>query len=298
VRKRQRRFEGFDEKILALYSRGMSTRDIEAHLRELYGVSVGRDLISRVTDAVMDDVREWQQRTLDDGYPVLFLDCMMVKIRQRLGAAPGVLPHAGDRDGRRARRARDVVPGGRGRQVLDAGPHRGDRGVRDILICCVDGLEGFPEAIFPKTTVQTCILHLIRASLRYVPRRDYDAVIKDLRPIYTAIDADRALHALDAFEAKWGRKLPPVVKAWEHLIPSLEFPPEVRRVIYTTNAIEALQPATTKGVQDQGPLSHRGRGPQAHLPRHPQRRAAVDPTPRLDESAAAFKIHFGDRLPS
>jgi transposase-like protein len=117
-----------------------------------------------------------------------------------------------------------------------------DRGVSDILICCVDGLEGFPEAIeavFPKTTVQTCIVHLIRASLRYVPRRDYDAVTKDLRAIYTAIDSDRALNALDAFEAKWGQKLPPVVNAWrdawEYVIPFLAFPPEVRRVIYTTD---------------------------------------------------------------
>jgi putative transposase len=117
-----------------------------------------------------------------------------------------------------------------------------DRGVQDILICCVDGLEGFPEAIeavFPKTTVQTCIVHLIRASLRYVPRRDYDPVVKDLRAIYTAIDSDRALYALDAFEQKWGQKFPPVVKtwrdAWEHVIPFLDFPPEVRRVIYTTD---------------------------------------------------------------
>ena len=134
-----------------------------------------------------------------------------------------------------------------------------DRGVRDILVCCVDGLEGFPEAIeaiFPTTTVQTCIVHLIRASLRYVPRRDYDAVVGDLRVIYTAIDADRALHALDAFEAKWGQKFPPVVKAWrdawEHVIPFLAFPPEVRRVIYTTNAIEALNRQLRKAVKTKG----------------------------------------------
>src|SRR5947209_6828210 len=249
VRKRQRRFEGFDEKILALYSRGMSTRDIEAHLRELYGVSVGRDLISRVTDAVMDDVREWQARTLEDIYPVLFLDCMVLKIRdggsvQRRACYLALgIGMDGERDVlgmwfQEAEGAKFWM------QVLT---ELKDRGVRDILICCVDGLQGFPEAIeaiFPKTTVQTCIVHLIRASLRYVPRRDYDAVTKDLRVIYTAIDADRALHALDAFEAKWGQKFPPVVKAWreawEHVIPFLAFPPEVRRVIYTTNAIEAL----------------------------------------------------------
>jgi putative transposase len=244
VRKRQRRFEGFDERILALYSRGMSTRDIEAHLRELYGVSVGRDLISRVTDAVMDDARGWQSRPLEDVYPVVFLDALVLKVRdggsvQRKACylALGV-----GMDG-----SREVLglwfqetEGAKfWMQVLAELRHRG---VSDILICCVDGLAGFPEAIeavFPQTVVQTCIVHLIRASLRYVPRRQYDQVTKDLRPIYTAIDADHALQALDAFEAKWGQQLPPVVKAWrdswEHVTPFLAFPPEVRRVIYTTD---------------------------------------------------------------
>src|SRR5579862_417193 len=207
VRKRQRRFEGFDEKILALYSRGMSTRDIEAHLRELYGVSVGRDLISRVTDAVMDDVREWQTRTLQDIYPVLFLDCMVLKIRdggsvQRRACYLALgIGMDGERD-LLGMWFKETEGAKFWMQILT---ELRDRGVRDILICCVDGLEGFPdaiEAIFPQTTVQTCIVHLIRASLRYVPRRDYDPVVKDLRAIYTAVDADRALHALDAFEAK------------------------------------------------------------------------------------------------
>jgi putative transposase len=244
VRKRQRRFEGFDEKILALYSRGMSTRDIEAHLRELYGVSVGRDLISRVTDAVMDDARAWQQRPLEDVYPVVFLDALVLKIRdggsvQRRACylALGV-----SMDG-----SREVLgmwfqetEGAKfWMQVLSELRHRG---VSDILICCVDGLKGFPEAIeavFPETLVQTCIVHLIRHSLKYVPRRQYDQVTKDLRPIYTAIDQDHALEALQAFEDKWGAQLPPVVQAWrtswEHVIPFLAFPPEVRRVIYTTD---------------------------------------------------------------
>jgi putative transposase len=261
VRKRQRRFEGFDEKILALYSRGMSTRDIEAHLRELYGVSVGRDLISRVTDAVMDDVREWQARPLEDLYPVLFLDCMMVKIRDggSVQRRACYLALAIKMDGEREVLGMWFQETEGAKFWMQVLSELRDRGVQDILICCVDGLEGFPEAIeaiFPKTTVQTCIVHLIRASLRYVPRRDYDAVTKDLRTIYTAIDADRALHALDAFEAKWGRKLPPVVRAWreawEHVIPFLEFPPEVRRVIYTTNAIEALNRQLRKAVKTKG----------------------------------------------
>jgi putative transposase len=306
VRKRQRRFEGFDEKILALYSRGMSTRDIEAHLRELYGVAVGRDLISRVTDAVMDDVREWQQRPLEDVYPVLFLDCMMVKIREggSVQRRACYLALAIRMDGEREVLGmwfQDTEGAKFWMQVLS---ELQERGVSDILICCVDGLEGFPEAIeavFPMTTVQTCIVHLIRASLRYVPRRDYDAVTKDLRAIYTAIDADRALHALDAFEDKWGKKLPPVVRAWreawEYVVPFLDFPPEVRRVIYTTNAIEALNRQLRKAVKTKG-----------HFPTEDAARKLIylaihnavpqwTRTRGWTKALLAFKIHFGDRLP-
>jgi putative transposase len=305
VRKRQRRFEGFDEKILALYSRGMSTRDIEAHLRELYGVSVGRDLISRVTDAVMDDVREWQSRPLEDVYPVLFLDCMMVKIRDgSVQRRACYLALAIRMDGERDVLGMWFQESEGAKFWMQVLTELKDRGVSDILICCVDGLAGFPEAIeavFPKTVVQTCIVHLIRTSLRYVPRRDYDAVTKDLRAIYTAIDADRALHALDAFEAKWGQKLPPVVKAWrdawEYVIPFLAFPPEVRRVIYTTNAIEALNRQLRKAVKTKG-----------HFPTEDSARKLIylaihnavpqwTRTRGWTKALLAFKIHFGDRLP-
>jgi putative transposase len=306
VRKRQRRFEGFDEKILALYSRGMSTRDIEAHLRELYGVSVGRDLISRVTEAVMDDVREWQQRPLEDVYPVLFLDCMMVKIRDggSVQRRACYLALAIRTDGEREVLGMWFQETEGAKFWMQVLTELKDRGANDILICCVDGLEGFPEAIeaiFPATTVQTCIVHLIRASLRYVPRRDYDAVTKDLRAIYTAIDADRARHALDAFDAKWGTKLPPVVRAWrdawDYVIPFLAFPPEVRRVIYTTNAIEALNRQLRKAVKTKG-----------HFPNEDAARKLIylaihnavpqwTRTRGWTKALLAFKIHFGDRLP-
>src|SRR5213075_2602861 len=218
VRKRQRRFEGFDEKILALYSRGLSTRDIEAHLAEIYGVRVGRDLISRVTDAVVGDVREWQQRPLDDVYPVLFLDALVLKIReggtvQRKACylALGVTVE-GDRDVlgmwfQATEGAKFWM------QVLT---ELKQRGVQDILICCVDGLKGFPEAIeavFPQTTVQTCIVHLIRSSLKYVPRRQREQVARDLKPIYTATDADQAQAALEAFDDTWGSSFPVITQA-------------------------------------------------------------------------------------
>src|SRR6059058_4990132 len=244
IRKGQRRFERFDDKILALYSRGLSTRDIEAHLAEIYGVRVGRDLISRVTDAVIDDVREWQQRPLDDVYPVVFLDALVLKIREGSSVqrracylALGVTVE-GERDVlgmwfQETEGAKFWM------QILS---ELKQRGVQDVLICCVDGLKGFPEAIeavFPKTTVQTCIVHLIRHSLKYVPRREYDKVAKDLKPIYTALDANAAQLALEAFDEKWGKRFPVITQAWlnawEHVIPFLAFPAEVRRVIYTTD---------------------------------------------------------------
>jgi putative transposase len=306
VRKRQRRFEGFDAKILALYSSGLSTRDIEAHLREIYGVSVGRDLISRVTDAVMDDARAWQQRPLDDVYPVIFLDALVLKIRDggSVQRKACYLALAITMDGER-----DVLgmwfqetEGAKfWMQVLNELKRRG---VRDILICCVDGLKGFPEAIeaiFPKTVVQTCIVHLIRQSLKYVPRRQYDQVIKDLRPIYTAIDADDALQALEAFDQKWGKQLPVITQswrdAWEHVIPFLAFPDEVRRVTYTTNAIEALNRQLRKAIKTKGQF------PNQEAARKLIYLAIQNAVPQWTRTRGwtkallAFKIQFGDRLP-
>src|SRR5438309_11513480 len=210
VRKRQRRFEGFDEKILALYSRGMSTRDIEAHLRELYGVSVGRDLISRVTDAVLEDVKAWEQRPLDDVYPVLFLDAFVLKIRDggSVQRKACYLAMAITMEGRREVLGMWFQATEGAKFWMQVLTDLKQRGVRDILICCVDGLKGLPEAseaVFPETVVQTCIVHLIRYSLKYVPRRGYDQVVKDLKPIYQATDADAGLQALDAFDQKWGK---------------------------------------------------------------------------------------------
>ena len=306
VRKGQRRFEGFDDKILALYARGLSTRDIEAHLAEIYGVNVGRDLISRVTDDVMDDVRAWQQRPLDDVYPVVFLDCLVLKIReggtvQRRACylALGVTVE-GERDVlgmwfEETEGAKFWM------QVLS---ELKQRGVQDILICCVDGLKGFPEAIeaiFPQTVVQTCVVHLIRHSLKYVPRREREQVARDLKPIYTAVDADAAQQALEAFDEKWGKRFPVITQAWlnawEYAIPFLAFPPEVRRVIYTTNAIEALNRQLRKAIKTKG-----------HFPNEEAARKLIylaitnavpawTRTRNWTTALLAFKIHFGDRLP-
>ena len=306
VRKGQRRFVGFDDKILALYSRGLSVRDIRAHLHEIYGVDVSLDLISRVTDAVMDDVREWAKRPLEDIYPIVFLDCMVLKVRdggtvqrRALYLALGVTLE-GDRDVlgmwfQETEGAKFWM------QVLT---DLKTRGVRDILICCVDGLTGFPEAIeaiFPKTTVQTCIVHLIRSSLRYVPRRERQQVARDLKPIYTAKDADQAQAELEAFDEKWGQRFPVITQAWlnawEHVIPFLAFPDEVRRVIYTTNAIEALNRQLRKAIKNKGSF------PNEDAARKLVYLALLNAVPQWTRTRnwttalLAFKIHFGDRIP-
>ena len=306
VRKRQRRFEGFDDKILALYARGMSTRDISAHLQEIYGVEVGRDLISRVTDVVMDDARAWQTRPLDDVYPVVFLDALVLKIRDggSVQRRACYLALAITMDGDREVLGMWFQATEGAKFWMQVLTDLKQRGVRDILICCVDGLTGFPEAIeavFPQTTVQTCIVHLIRQSLRYVPRRQYDAVVRDLKPIYTAINADQALLELDAFEQKWGQQLPVIGQAWrtswEYVTPFMAFEPEVRRVIYTTNAIEALNRQLRKAVKTKGSFPSEESAIkliylaiQNAVPQWTRTRGWT-------KAMLAFKIQFGDRLP-
>jgi putative transposase len=306
VPRHRRRFDGFDDKIIAMYGRGMSVRDIQAHLRELYGVEVGHDLISRVTDAVVDDVREWQQRPLEDVYPILFLDALIVKVRDA-GAVRNLACYVaigvnleGERDVlglwfQRAEGAKFWLA------VLN---ELKQRGVRDVLICCVDGLKGFPEAIeavFPQAWVQTCIVHLIRQSLRFVPDKHRKKVAHDLRPIYTAVDADAAAEALQRFEGEWGERYPMIGntwrEAWEHVIPFLAFPPNVRRVVYTTNSIEALHRQIRKTIKTRG-----------HFPTEEAARKLIylsiqnaqkswKQTYHWSSALLSFKIHFGDRLP-
>jgi putative transposase len=306
VRKHQRRFEGFDDKIIAMYGRGMSVRDIQAHLAEIYGVDVGHDLISRVTDAVLDDVREWQARPLEDVYPILFLDALIVKIRDG-GAVRNKACYVAI--GVNLEGERDVLglwfQSAEGAKFwLQVLTELKQRGVRDVLICCVDGLKGFPEAIeavFPNAWVQTCIVHLIRQSLRFVPDKYRRQVAKDLKPIYTAVDVDAAAEALAAFEAGWGERYPMIGKTWrdtwEHVIPFLAFPDDVRRVVYTTNTIEALHRQIRKTIKTRG-----------HFPNEDAARKliylAIVNAQKCWRSAynwsaalLSFKIHFGDRLP-
>ena len=260
VRKHQRRWNGLDEKIIALYARGMTVRDIQAQLEELYGVEVSPGLISQVTDAVLDEVRTWQSRPLESMYPVVYLDALMVKMRH---------------EGRVENRAVYVAIGINEDGVKDvlglwSSANEGakfwlavmtelkNRGLRDVYVVCVDGLKGFPQAIesvFPQALVQTCIVHMIRASLNYAGWKERKALAADLKPIYRAVNAEAAAGALEDFRERWPKHQ--VVadvwqRNWERVIPFFQFPEEVRKVIYTTNAVESLHMSLRKVTKNRG----------------------------------------------
>ena len=261
VPKGQRRIDGFDERIISLYARGLSVREIQAHLEEMYGVEVSPDLVSRVTDAVLEDVREWQSRPLDAVYPVVFFDALRVKIRDeglvRNKAVYIALAITGEGDKEVLGLWIEQTEGAK--FWLKVMNELKTRGVQDVLIAVVDGLKGFPEAIgasFPQTIVQTCIVHLIRNSLAFVSWKDRKAVLPGLRAIYRADTAEAALVELEAFEAEWGRRYPAIGqswrRAWQHVVPLFAFPPAIRRMIYTTNAVESLHRSLRKIIKTRG----------------------------------------------
>jgi putative transposase len=262
VPKHERRFTGFDDKIVAMYARGMTVREIQGYLVEMYGTEVSPEFISKVTDEVMAEVTAWQSRPLEPLYPVICFDALRVKIRddavvrnKAVYLALGVLP-----DGTRDVLGIWIEQTEGAKFWLKVFNDLKTRGVNDVLIAVVDGLKGLAEAIevaYPQTTVQTCIVHLIRNSLDYASWKDRKAVAAALRPIYTATSAAAAAVELEAFSAgPWGTKYPTVAqswrRAWEHVIPFFAFPPEVRRVIYTTNAIESLHMQLRKIIKTRG----------------------------------------------
>jgi transposase-like protein len=262
IPKHERRFRGFDERIIAMYARGMSVREIQAFIAEQYGTQVSPDFISSVTDEVMAETVAWQNRPLEPMYPVVFFDALRVKIRgdgvvsnKAVYLALGVLP-----DGSRDVLGLWVEQTEGAKFWLKVFNELRTRGLTDILIAVVDGLKGLTEAIasaYPKTTVQTCIVHLIRNSLDYASYKDRKALAAALKPIYTAPSAEAAAELLDAFAASpWGEKYPSIAaswrRAWEHVVPFFVFPPDVRRVIYTTNAIESLNMQLRKIIKSRG----------------------------------------------
>jgi putative transposase len=258
----QRRFPGFDQKIISMYARGMTVREIQGHLMEIYGLDVSPDLISTVTDAVMETVTEWQNRPLETSYPLVFFDAMRVKIRDEgLVRNKAVYLALGvQADGSKDILGIWIETTEGAKFWLRVMNELKNRGVEDILITVVDGLKGFPEAInavFPQALVQTCIVHLIRHSLEFVSWKDRKPVVPALREIYRAKDADAGKAALEAFEAgEWGKKYPAITGAWrrnwDRVIPFFAFPEAVRKIIYTTNAIEALNSSLRRAVKIRG----------------------------------------------
>jgi putative transposase len=261
VAKGQTRWHGFDDKILSLYARGLTTREIQGHLEEMYQVEVSPALISTVTDAVLDEVKAWQSRPLDAVYAIVYLDALVVKMRS---------------EGRVENRAVYVAIGVTlegGKEVLGLWTSANEgakfwlqvltelsnRGVKDIFIACVDGLKGFPQAIetvFPKTTVQLCIVHMVRGSLNYVGWKERKAVAADLKNIYRAATVEEAERQLEEFAHKWDRRFPSISamwrRNWQGIVPFFQFPPEVRKIIYTTNAIESLNMSLRKAIKTRG----------------------------------------------
>jgi putative transposase len=251
IAKYQRRLPGFDDKIVSMYARGMSVREIQGHLLELYGLEVSPELVSTVTDAVLDEVVEWQNRPLEASYAIVFFDALRVKIRDE-----------GTVKNKAIYLAVGVRTDGR-KEVLGIWIESSEirnRGTADILIAVVDGLKGFPEAIsavFPQTQVQTCIVHLIRNSLAFASWKERKPIAAGLKPIYRAETAEIARERLEAFDAgPWGQKYPAIAAAWRRhwseVIPFFSFPQEVRRIVYTTNAIESLHSTIRRSVRSRG----------------------------------------------
>jgi|SRR5215213_5211455 len=263
IKKGQTRFDGFDDKIISMYSRGMTVRDIQAHLKEIYGVEVSPDLISTVTDTVIDEVRAWQTRPLDPLYPILYLDALVVKVKDqgRVSNKAIYLAIGVNCSGLKEVLGMWASETEGAKFWLGIITELKNRGVKDIFIACVDGLKGFPEAIesvFPKTQVQLCLVHLMRNSLAYVSYKDRKGVTTDLKAVYNSVTSDEAEAHLEEFAQKWDFRYPLIAKSWRanwgRIIPMLGYPDEIRRAIYTTNTIESLNMSLRKIIKTRASL--------------------------------------------
>lgn len=308
IKKHERSLAGFDGKILAMYARGMSTRDIQSHMQEVYGLEVSPQLVSDVTEGVSEEVKTWQSRALEPVYLVVYLDALVVKIRDKGMVANksvylvvGLLP-----DGSKDVLGMWIAATEGAKFWLSVLSELRQRGVRDILVLCADGLTGLPEAAeasFPKAVFQTCIVHMVRSSMRFVPWKDRRAVCASLRSIYTAANAADALTALDAFEALWGRRFPMIGKSWRsrwnEVSPFLEYPPEIRKAIYTTNAIEALNRQLRKVLKTKGALpSDEAASKLLFLALRNAKKTWGGRTREWIPALAQFTVFFGDRFPN
>lgn len=307
IGKYQRRFPGFDEKIIAMYARGMSTRDIQAHIEEIYGVEISPMLVSAITEAVLEEVTAWQNRPLEPVYAIVYFDALRVKIRDEglvrnkaVYLAIGVTC-AGEKEvlGLWIEQTEGAKFWLRVMNELRA------RGVEDLLIAVVDGLKGFPEAIttiFPNCVVQTCIVHLIRYSMQFASWKERKALAKALRPIYAAVGAEAAAAELEAFaQGTWGTKYPAVVdswrRRWDEVIPFFAFSPEVRKIIYTTNSIESLHSQVRKAIRNKGHFpSDEAASKLIYLALRNIEAKWRRPPVQWQAAKAQFAIQFGDRF--
>lgn len=307
VKKGQRRFDGFDDKIISLYSRGLTTREIQGHLEEIYGVEVSPGLISSVTEEVMEEVRDWQKRPLEAVYPILYLDALRVNVKESghvikksvyLAIGVNLL-------GKKEVLGMWINATEGAKFWLGVLTELKNRGVEDIFIACVDGLKGFPEAIeavFPKAEVQLCIVHIIRNALAYVSWKDRKEVAADLKLIYRAATAEQAEFELECFAEKWGRKYPMSVQVWRanwaHIVPFFAFPAEIRKAIYTTNAVESLNFSLRKIVKNRAVFPNDEAVTKLmYLALRNVSKKWTMPIPDWREAMNQFAIHFENRVP-
>ena len=307
VQKHQTRFEGFDDKILSLYARGMSTRDIQDQLKDLYGVDISPSLISTVTESILEEVKTWQNRTLDAVYPIVYLDALVVKIKENkqvinkaIHLALGV-----NCEGKKELLGMWVTEKEGSKYWMNVMTELRNRGVKDIFISCIDGLIGLPEAIeavFPKTKVQQCIVHLIRNSLKLVPWKDRKEVAVDLKTIYSAHTEEGALQALEEFGSKWDSKYQNISRSWlekwSHISIFFAYPEEIRKIIYTTNAIESLNMSIRKVIKNKRFFpSDDAAFKQIFLALQNISRRWTMPIRDWNLAVNRFMIEFGDRMP-
>ena len=308
VPKHQTRWTGFDDKILSLYARGMTVREIQAHLEEMYGAEVSPTLISTVTDAVMDEAKAWQSRPLDALYPIVYLDCIHVKSRDAgvVKVKAVYLALGIDLTGNKQLLGLWIAQTEGAKFWLQVVTELKNRGVQDIFIACVDGLKGFPEAIesvYPQTAVQLCLVHMVRHSLNYVSWKMRKAVAADLRSVYAATTLEAARAALDAFEQQWGSDYPPIVQSWrrnwDRITPFFDYPPEVRRIIYTTNAIESVNMSLRKITKNRGSFpSDEALLKLFYLALNNIAKRWTMPVQNWKPVLNRFTIQFGERMPT
>jgi len=308
IKKGQTRFDGFDDKIISMYARGMTCREIKAHLQEIYSVEVSPDLISTVTDGVIDEVRSWQSRPLDAVYPILYLDALQVKVKDqgRISNKAIYLAIGVNLQGIKEVLGLWSSETEGAKFWLSIITELKARGVKDIFIACVDGLKGFPEAIetiFPKTQVQLCLVHLVRFSLAYVSYKDRKAVVTDLKLIYRAATAGEAEQHLTAFAEKWEARYPSIAKSWRvnwaRIVPMFGFPEEIRRAVYTTNAIESLNMSLRKVIKTRASFPNdEAAFKLLYLALRNIAKKWTMPIPNWSRAMQAFSIIYEGRVPT